>query len=193
MRTRAVLIAAGVLSVLSMVAKAPAAHAGWCAESTHGSGSVIALHQACFRPSIVSVEPGATLTFVNHDPFAHNINGQGWGHGDNLEPGQRFSATFAAEGIYPYACTLHPGMTGAIVVGDGAGPGNGHAVLVAASESSLGPSVGAATPATSEVGRGSGIVIPVVLALIAGIVVGIGLASIRRTGVRPSMPLTERR
>jgi hypothetical protein len=36
-------------------------------------------------------------------------------------PGDGFEHLFAAAGIYPFACTLHPGMNGAVVVGDVAG------------------------------------------------------------------------
>jgi hypothetical protein len=35
--------------------------------------------------------------------------------------GDVFTTKFQAEGIYPYACMYHLGMTGAIVVGDGEG------------------------------------------------------------------------
>ena len=30
---------------------------------------------------------------------------------------------FRDEGVFPYYCTFHPGMSGAIVVGDASGPG----------------------------------------------------------------------
>ena len=36
--------------------------------------------------------------------------------------GEKVSYTFSEEGVFPYVCILHPGMIGAIVVGDGIGP-----------------------------------------------------------------------
>jgi len=35
-----------------------------------------------------------------------------------LQPGASISYTFDEAGVHPYACALHPGMSGAIVVGD---------------------------------------------------------------------------
>jgi hypothetical protein len=71
---------------------------------------------------------------VNTDPIVHNIGGNLWGHLEDLQPGDSYSATFNDAGIYPYACSYHPGMTGAIVVGDGDGAGNGEAVTVGSPE-----------------------------------------------------------
>jgi hypothetical protein len=39
-----------------------------------------------------------------------------------MEQGDRFSVSFDEEGVYPFACTYHPGMTGAIVVDAAATP-----------------------------------------------------------------------
>jgi hypothetical protein len=39
--------------------------------------------------------------------------------------GDAFTVRFDETGIYPFACNYHPGMTGAIVVGDGKGVGSG--------------------------------------------------------------------
>jgi hypothetical protein len=71
------------------------------------------------------------VTFVNRDPFAHNVSAYGWGWYDDLGEGQAFRATFREPGIYPFACTIHPGMTGAIVVGNGTGVGSSERVDVA--------------------------------------------------------------
>jgi plastocyanin len=78
----------------------------------------VVLAQACFAPSLLHVDPGATVTFLNEDTFAHNISATGWGHYEDLLSGERFTQTFHDDGIYPFSCTLHPGMNGAIVVGE---------------------------------------------------------------------------
>ena len=33
-----------------------------------------------------------------------------------LQPGQRWQYTFTTPGIYPYFCSIHPGMDGVIIV-----------------------------------------------------------------------------
>jgi hypothetical protein len=69
---------------------------------------------------VTHVAVGSTVTFFNGPTFTHLITGanQEWGSRDaELEPGQTVAYRFDEPGIYPYACALHPGMSGAIVVG----------------------------------------------------------------------------
>jgi plastocyanin len=181
MRARAVSTAVGVIATFLVVFEAPQASAGGCfTPATHGAGRVVAISNLCFSPALISVDPGTTVTFVNQDPVAHNVNGQGWGHYDNLAPGHRFRATFAKAGIYPFACTLHPGMTGAVIVGDGVGPGNGSSVTVHPPAARVTDPAPALTIASPEIVTGGGNVVPgVAAALIVGVLVGLGLAAIR--------------
>jgi len=88
---------------------------------TEGTGATVEMVGACFTPSILRVQPGAQVTFENLDLGTHNVSAKGWGHPTDLAPGERFSASFPEEGTYPFACSYHAGMTGAVVVGDGSG------------------------------------------------------------------------
>lgn len=69
-------------------------------------------------PSVLRVEPGAAVTFTNRDPAMHNLFGSGMYVGE-LHAERSVAFRFDDAGVYPYACTIHPGMVGAIVVGDG--------------------------------------------------------------------------
>jgi plastocyanin len=186
MRTIARSVFAVVLVGASLAAAAPAlAGGGGCAELTHGSGSVVRIEDACFTPSIISIPVGASVTFVNEDPFAHNVSGAGWGHYADLNQGGRFTMKFADEGLYPFACTLHPGMNGVVRVGDGDGPGNGDAVasqLITTPTNNLEPP----GPATNAGGTDGWNLRGVALGLLAGVGIGFGIAAIRR---RPSTPV----
>jgi plastocyanin len=134
-RRGAIVITAAFVIVL-IVPAIPAGAGGGChAGVTRGTGDTVELVDACFTPTTLQIRPGDTVTFVNEDPFVHNAGGNLWGHFEDLNSGDTFTATFDQQGIYPYACSYHPGMTGAIVVGDGLGIGNGTAVDV----SSLSP------------------------------------------------------
>jgi Copper binding proteins, plastocyanin/azurin family len=135
---------------------------------------------ACFTPTVLHVQPGATVTWINDDHFVHNITANGWGHFDDVQPLERYAATFEETGLYPFSCTIHPGMSGVIVVGSGDGPGNGSVVEVAA------PLVAApAMPlASSEASSTSnGWVAPAAIALLLGLVAGLGLAQVRRRAI----------
>jgi hypothetical protein len=49
----------------------------------------------------------------------HNVVGLGWGDGSSfLNNGTSTVQKFTAAGIYPYHCTLHPVMSGVVIVGD---------------------------------------------------------------------------
>jgi plastocyanin len=103
---------------------APATHA----DETGQDAATVRLIDACFTASLTTVDPGTAVTFVNEEWTTHNVGGNGWGNFEDMREGDAFTATFTDPGIYPFACTYHPGMTGAIVVGDGTGAGNGSTV-----------------------------------------------------------------
>lgn len=129
-RRTVIWMAAAFLAVL-IVPVAPAAAGGGCHEgATHGDGDTVEMVDACFTPTILEVDPGETVTFLNTDPMTHNVTSNVWGYFEEMHEGDAFTATFDQPGIYPYACAYHPGMTGAIVVGSGNGAGNGKAVSV---------------------------------------------------------------
>jgi plastocyanin len=165
----------------------PASAGGGChAGVTTGNGPVIHIVDACFTATITKVSPGEAVAFVNEDPIVHNVTANLWGHFDDLDPGDRFSVTFEDEGIYPFACTYHPGMTGAIVVGDGDGPGDG--AIVESTPAAVAASDPANLEDASPVGATSeeaSSVWPWLVAGVIGVATGWALASVaarRRSG-----------
>ena len=135
MARRTFLVAAAVLLGLVAVPAVSALAGGGCHQGvTTGSGDTVEMVEACFTPTTLRIDPGDNVTFVNTDPMTHNVGGNLWGNLEGMNQGDVFTATFWQPGIYPYACSYHPGMTGAIVVGNGTGVGNGEAVTVAAYE-----------------------------------------------------------
>ena len=117
---RRLLVLLGLASLLLVGAAGGAdAGGGGChdPEPREEATTRIVMASACMRPGIARVQPGDTVTVVNQDPMLHNLYGPAWFHGD-LQPGDEATRTFTEPGIYTYACTLHAGMTGAVVVGD---------------------------------------------------------------------------
>jgi len=71
-----------------------------------------------FSPKTFTVPVGATVTWTNHDDVPHvvaSINNQ-FEKSLALKAGQSFSRTFATAGTYSYFCSIHPRMTGKIIV-----------------------------------------------------------------------------
>ena len=113
--------------VLMLPAPPAGAGGGGCHEPTEpGAGDTVAMAMSCFGPSTLWTDPGTTVRFVNKDDYEHTVTGAGgWGTGtDALGQGDEVRVTFDEEGVYSYTCIFHPGMNGAIVVGDGKGPGS---------------------------------------------------------------------
>jgi plastocyanin len=88
---------------------------------TKGNVNEVAISENCFGPTVAYVAVGDKVTWTNHDAPQHNVYppGQGWSEGHRLYKGNTTSATFDAAGAYPYVCSVHPGMVGVVVVGDG--------------------------------------------------------------------------
>jgi plastocyanin len=72
-----------------------------------------------FAPAAITVPAGTTVTWTNNDNFTHNVTLDGT---DALQmaPGEAGTHTFAAPGLYPYVCSLHPrDMKGSVLVTEG--------------------------------------------------------------------------
>jgi plastocyanin len=127
---RAGLVAAAATALLALPWAGPAGAGGGCHEPlSEGTGNTVAMKMACFGPSILRVDPGTEVTFVNRDALVHNVSANGWGQYEDMYQGDAFTATFREEGVYPFACNYHAGMTGAVVVGDGTGAGSESSVM----------------------------------------------------------------
>jgi plastocyanin len=185
-RRSAIVIAAAVLTVLIVPAIPAAAGGGGChAGATQGKGDTVELVDACPTPTILTIDTGGTVTFVNEDPFAHNVIGSSWGHPEDLNQGDAFAAAFAEPGVYPWACWYHPGMTGAIVVGDGSGDGNG-AVVDVSSFSQPEPSPVVEVRTVTRQASSAPAVAGWVIGPLLGIGIGLGIAALIRRRPRPA-------
>jgi plastocyanin len=112
----AVVLGAGSLALSACGGSGPAA-----APATHadgGAGHVIAIQNYAYAPSRLTVAPGTRITVENRDSATHTLTStqHRFDTGD-LSPGS--SAVITAPrtpGTYPYRCTIHPFMTGTLVV-----------------------------------------------------------------------------
>jgi Icc protein len=71
-----------------------------------------------FAPATTSVPVDTTITWTNHDDVPHQVvSTERTFKSPVLDTDGRFSYRFEAPGTYKYFCSLHPKMTGQIVVG----------------------------------------------------------------------------
>src|SRR6202021_92370 len=70
-----------------------------------------------FGPQTITVHVGATVTWTNRDDIPHtSVSTDGVFKSKVLDTDEKFSYTFTKAGTYPYYCTIHPKMTGKVVV-----------------------------------------------------------------------------
>jgi plastocyanin len=69
-----------------------------------------------FGPQDLKVKAGTTVTWTNEDDIPHTIVSANNFRSKPLDSDDRFSFTFTTPGTYKYFCSLHPHMTGTIVV-----------------------------------------------------------------------------
>ena len=70
-----------------------------------------------FAPGTTTVPVGTTVTWTNHDDIPHNVvSPEQKFKSPVLDTDETFSHTFDAAGTYKYYCSIHPRMTGQVVV-----------------------------------------------------------------------------
>jgi len=70
-----------------------------------------------FGPQTVTVPVGATVTWTNRDDTPHTVvSTDGVFKSKVRDTDEKFSYTFTKAGKYPYYCSVHPKMTGQIIV-----------------------------------------------------------------------------
>jgi plastocyanin len=70
-----------------------------------------------FAPASTVVAVGTTVMWTNHDDIPHNVvSPEQKFKSTVLDTDETFSHTFEAAGIYKYYCSIHPRMTGQVVV-----------------------------------------------------------------------------
>ena len=73
--------------------------------------------RVCFAPATISAAVGTTITWTNRDDVPHNvISTEKKFASPVLDTDEQFSHTFDAKGTYNYYCSIHPKMTGRVVV-----------------------------------------------------------------------------
>ena len=77
-----------------------------------------------FEPQRVTVKVGTTVTWTNHDDIPHTVAAKDRAFKSKvMDTDESYSFTFSTPGEYAYFCSLHPHMTGAVVVEAGTGGG----------------------------------------------------------------------
>jgi amicyanin len=107
----AVGLATGPACLVPAAAAAPPAAAFAAAPS-------VKIDNFTFGPAALIVKVGTTVTWTNNDDIPHTVvsSDHTTFKSKVLDTDQSFSFTFTKAGEYAYFCSLHPHMTGKVVV-----------------------------------------------------------------------------
>jgi plastocyanin len=105
--TRAVHAAAFAVAILA---------AAWSL-SARAADVEVKIDNFAFAPERVTVKAGTSVTWINEDDIPHTVaSATKLFKSKALDTDDRYSFTFTTAGVYQYFCSLHPHMTGTIVV-----------------------------------------------------------------------------
>lgn len=110
----AVLIAVAVLGFSALVAKNSAVAAQQKAQSAE-----VKIDNFSFGPAALTVSVGSTVTWTNRDDIPHTVVSSDDPKAFKsrvLDTDDKFSFKFDKAGTYSYFCSVHPKMTGKVVV-----------------------------------------------------------------------------
>jgi plastocyanin len=97
--------------------------AAWGDDAATGAASVdkknrIEIKDFMFSPQTLTVKAGEKITWINRDDEPHTVVsvGKKFQKSSALDTDQEFTITASEPGSYQYFCSVHPKMTGTIVV-----------------------------------------------------------------------------
>jgi len=101
-----------VLVALGLVVTGPRADMGEAPPATE-----VRIDNFSFGPAELTVRVGTTVKWTNRDDIPHTVVSTDKVFKSKvLDTDETFSFTFSAAGTYPYFCSIHPKMTGQVVV-----------------------------------------------------------------------------
>ena len=102
------------IAAMLMLVASPSAKAN---DQSSAASAEVKIDNFVFGPQTVTVPVGATVTWTNHDDIPHTVVSiEGVFKSKVRDTDEKFSYTFTKAGTYPYYCSVHPKMTGTVVV-----------------------------------------------------------------------------
>lgn len=93
------------------------AGAGSLPAAAQQNATEVKIDNFSFGPAELKVPVGTTVTWTNHDDIPHTaVSTDKTFKSKVLDTDEKFSFTFSKPGTYEYFCSIHPKMTGKVVV-----------------------------------------------------------------------------
>ncbi|HEY1361082.1 MAG TPA: cupredoxin family copper-binding protein [Xanthobacteraceae bacterium] len=106
-----------VCAAAAALAAALPASAGSAAGAAQAAELEVRIDNFTFAPQRLTLKAGTRVTWTNEDDIPHTVASSARLFKSRaLDTDDKFSFTFTTPGTYEYFCSLHPHMTGTIVV-----------------------------------------------------------------------------
>jgi len=103
-----------MIAIVVLLAKSPSVTAN---DQSSAANAEVKIDNFSFGPQTLTVPVGATVTWTNRDDIPHtSVSTDGLFKSKVMDTDEKFSYTFAKAGTYQYYCSIHPKMTGQVVV-----------------------------------------------------------------------------
>jgi amicyanin len=120
MKRRSVSIAGlGAVLVLGIGGLWPSQKSSLARAQENLSSAEVKIDNFSFAPASLTVAVGTRVTWINRDDIPHTVVSTDEAKAFKskvLDTDENFSFTFNKAGTYPYFCSVHPKMTGKVVV-----------------------------------------------------------------------------
>ena len=103
-----------MIAMLLLLVGSPSVKAN---EQPSAANVAVKIDNFVFGPQAITVPVGTTVTWTNSDDIPHTaVSTDGVFKSKVMDTDEKFSYTFAKAGTYSYYCSVHPKMTGQVVV-----------------------------------------------------------------------------
>ena len=103
-----------IIAIVLLVAGSPTVAAN---DQPSAANAAVKIDNFVFGPQTITVPVGTTVTWTNSDDIPHTVvSTEGVFKSKVMDTDEKFSYTFTKAGTYPYFCSIHPKMTGKVVV-----------------------------------------------------------------------------
>lgn len=103
--------------LLTACSKSSSSYGGNTPPPSGSTSNKVSIVNMSFSPSQTTVKKGTTITWTNNDYMTHTVTADANSfNSSNLNNGTTFSFTFNTTGTFNYHCSIHPGMTGSVIV-----------------------------------------------------------------------------
>ena len=119
MKTRRVCIAGLATAVIVALGLLLAGSPKVGANTQQPATTEVKIDNFSFTPAVLTVPVGTTVTWTNRDDIPHTVvsaDDPKAFKSKVMDTDEKFSYTFATAGTFTYFCSVHPKMTGTVVV-----------------------------------------------------------------------------